>query len=161
MVAETGGTNTAAPEHQGDRLKRFRFDLLPLTCAGNTLMAVLLTAETAANEVFAWTISQPLATKLRIDLVDATHRLGHVIDSADPTIGSFTGLPTLEHMPEASIASLARTPRIIHLDAWSVVYVLDVTCTDDVTRRISLPPQLAALFALQLGDALDEISNAV
>jgi len=158
-LKESNGMTNTPPSFQGDRLTRFRFDLLPVTHAGHHLVTVLLTAETETGEVFDWVIGQPLADKWHKEMISAMDRLEHSVGDGDPAISAFLNLPLLDLMPIDGISQRAGKPQVVHQDAWPEVYIFDVTCTDDVTRRISLPPGLAAVFASQLGETLAEISN--
>lgn len=149
------------PSYQGDRLTRFRFDVVPTKHDGNVMVLVLLTAETSTGEVFAWAIGQPLAEKLYQDMATSGATLGHSVNHQDPDIAAFLALPIIGLLPGGWLAERDLAPQIIHLDAWPTVYLLDVAGVDGVARRISLPPGLAVVFAQQLGEAVDVIREAM
>lgn len=151
---------TTPPLFQGERLTRFRFDLLPWRAQGQTIIAVLLTAETSSNEAFAWAIGKPLAVKLYQDMRRAAAELGHVIDERDPATASFLGANLLGLMPEVWRPGVDLAPQTIVLEVWDTVYILDVSGPDGVAHRISLGPSMAVVFSQQLGDALETISSA-
>lgn len=161
MGTEAGRMMATPPPHPGDRLTRFRFDLVPTQHAGNPMVVVVLTAETSTGEVFAWAIGQPLADKLHQDMTAAAARLGHSINPQDPSIAAFDALPIIGLLPDGWLANRDLAPQVIHLEVWPTVYVLDVSGVDGVARRISLPPGLAVEFAQQLGDAVDAIREAM
>ena len=151
---------TNPPSQQGDRLARFRFDVMSLQAAGTDMLVVLFTAETSSKETFAWAIGEPLAVKLHKDLTAAIAKLGHTIDEHSSEINAFLAPGLLALLPGCWRPGVDVAPQVIMLDAWDTVYIMDVSGPDGIARRTSLGPSLAVVFSEQLGDALDVISSA-
>lgn len=148
----------ARPAYTGEALRRFRFDLLPVTKAGNLVMTVLLTAETVAGEVLAWCFGQTLAEELCYDMNAAAKRLGQTSSPDDPAVAAFLSMPLVELLPGAWVAGRDLAPKVILMEAHPSVYLLDVSGPDGIARRFSLPSGLALVFVEQLGEVIETIS---